>query len=75
MDGFASAFAPGVSAPSSDGFTPAEIGAALREAARRPTMTSFDVVELNPLYDVDHRTAKLAASMIMSVLAGLADRM
>lgn len=75
MDGFASAFAPGVSAPSSDGFTPAEIGAALREAARRPTMRSFDVVELNPLYDVDHRTAKLAASMIMSVLAGLADRM
>jgi formiminoglutamase len=74
MDGFSSAYAPGVSAPSADGFTPSEIGAALREAARMPSMTSFDVVELNPLYDVDERTAKLAATMIMNVLAGLADR-
>ncbi|RPI67690.1 MAG: hypothetical protein EHM43_06865 [Ignavibacteriae bacterium] len=74
MDGFASAYAPGVSAPSADGFTPSEIGVCLREAARRPSMTSFDVVELNPSYDVDGRTAKLAAAMIMQVLAGLADR-
>ncbi len=74
LDGFSSAYAPGVSAPSADGFTPAEIASCLREAARRPSLTSFDVVELNPFFDVDGRTAKLAATMIMHVLCGLADR-
>ena len=74
MDGFASAYAPGVSAPSADGFSPAEIGPALRMAARDERFSAFDVVELSPPFDVDNRTAKLAATMIMQVLAGLADR-
>lgn len=73
MDGFASAFAPGVSAPSPDGFYPSEIGPRLRESART-TMNSFDVVEVCPPLDTDNRTAKLGASMIMHVLAGIADR-
>ncbi len=74
MDGFASAFAPGVSAPSTDGFTPWEIGPALRCAARDHRFQAFDVVEVSPQWDADGRTAKLAASMIMQVLAGIADR-
>lgn len=74
MDCFASAFAPGVSAPSPDGFTPWEIAPCLRQTAQSPSLTSFDVVELNPQYDVDGRTARLAATMIMSVLSGLAER-
>ena len=74
LDGFASAFAPGVSAPSADGFTPWDIGPALRSMAARPQFTAFDVVELNPAFDVDGRTAKLAAAMIMEVIAGVASR-
>lgn len=74
MDGFASAFAPGVSAPSTDGFAPWEIGPCLRDAARHAAFRAFDVVETSPPYDVDGRTAKLAAAMIMQVLAGVADR-
>ena len=74
MDGFASAFAPGVSAPSTDGFTPWEIGPALRTAAADARFSAFDVVEVSPLWDQDGRTAKLAAAMIMQVLAGIADR-
>jgi arginase family enzyme len=42
--------------------------------AARPQFTAFDVVELNPVYDVDGRTAKLAAAMIMEVIAGVASR-
>ena len=74
MDAFASAFAPGVSAPSADGFAPWEIGPALRRSARDPRFSAFDVVEVSPPWDADGRTAKLAASMIMQVLAGIADR-
>lgn len=74
LDGFASAFAPGVSAPSADGFAPWEVGPALRSLAARQQFSAFDVVEMNPTFDVDGRTAKLAATMIMDVLAGVASR-
>ena len=73
-DGFASAFAPGVSAPSADGFSAAEIGPQIRAAARTSNCIAFDVVEVSPPFDIDGRTAKLAASMIMQFLAGLADK-
>ena len=69
MDAFASAYAPGVSAPAADGFTPAEIAACLRHAARSGSLAAFDVVECNPRYDVDGRTAKLAATMIWEVMS------
>ncbi|MBC8124989.1 MAG: formimidoylglutamase [Candidatus Kapabacteria bacterium] len=72
MDAFASAFAPGVSAPAADGFTPYEVASCLRAAASSGSMAAFDIVEMNPRFDVDGRTAKLAATMISEVLAGLA---
>lgn len=68
LDAFSSAYAPGVSAPAVDGFTPAEITPCLRFAAQSGSLAAFDVVELNPRYDVDGRTAKLAALMIAEVL-------
>jgi len=71
MDAFASAYAPGVSAPAVDGFSPAEIATCLRYAARTGSLAAFDVVELNPRYDVDGRTAKLAALMIAEVITEL----
>lgn len=75
MDAFASAFAPGVSAPAADGFAPHEVGYCLRLAGRNATVRVFDVVEMNPSFDIDNRTAKLAATMIMEILAGMADRL
>lgn len=75
MDAFASAYAPGVSAPSADGFVPHEIATCLRIAGSEPTLRAFDVVEVNPVYDVDGRTSKLAATMIMHLLSGIAQRL
>ncbi len=75
MDAFASAYAPGVSAPSADGFVPHEIATCLRMAGAEPTLRAFDVVEVNPVYDVDGRTSKLAATMIMHLLSGIAQRL
>lgn len=72
MDSIASAFAPGVSAPAGDGFAPADVAEIVRSAASSGILKAFDVVEVNPLYDVDGRTAKIAALMISNVLSGLA---
>lgn len=75
MDAFASAYAPGVSAPAADGFVPHEVAYCLRLIGRNATLKALDVVEMNPAFDVDGRTAKLAATMIMEVLAGVAERL
>jgi len=75
MDAFASAYAPGVSAPSADGFMPHEIASCIRIAGADPSLKAFDVVEVNPEFDVDNRTSKLAASMIMHLLSGIAQRL
>lgn len=72
MDAFASAYAPGVSAPAADGFAPHEISSILFQSARSGALAALDVVECNPRFDVDGRTAKLAAAMIWNVFLGLA---
>lgn len=72
IDAFASAYAPGVSAPAADGFTPAEVRPCIKRAAASGALAVFDVVEVNPRYDLDGRTAKLAAQLIADVLEGLA---
>jgi len=72
MDAFASAYAPGVSAPAADGFTPADLRPCLRHAAASGSLIALDLVEVNPTYDLDGRTAKLAAQLICDVIDGLA---
>lgn len=74
MDAVEQASAPGVSAPAADGLTPALWLKAAYEAGRCPHTTSVDLVEVNPIYDIDHRTARLAALTIWQVLRGLAER-
>ncbi len=74
LDVFAAAYAPGVSAPGSLGFT-AEEGYALALAAgRHPKVKLFELMELNPRYDVDERTARLAATLVAAFVSGLAQR-
>ena len=64
IDGIASCYAPGVSAPSVDGFSPSEIFSFAKAAASNPKCRLIDIVELNPKYDVDNHTAKLSASIV-----------
>lgn len=68
LDGFAAHYAPGVSAPSPFGFSPLfaqKVIQVLRESGK---LLSCDLVELNPKYDIDGRTAKLAAGLITSLI-------
>jgi formiminoglutamase len=74
LDAVQAANAPGVSAPCPDGLTPAELLDCARLAGRDPRVRILDAMELSPPYDVDGRTARLAAAAVWSFLAGVAER-
>lgn len=65
MDCLPAGYAPGVSAPGPDGLVPSEISE-LINAIPRDKLVSMDVVEVNPKFDIDGRTSRLAASLISS---------
>ncbi|VUD51775.1 Formimidoylglutamase [Thalassocella blandensis] len=69
LDVFSSAFAPGVSAPAAVGIHPMQallwlknIVALCREMSVTPVLC--DIAEMNPAFDKDNQTAKLAARII-----------
>ena len=68
LDGFSSAFAPGVSAPSPMGFDPEVAFKVFDLVAKSKKLISLDVVELNPAYHQDLATARLAARCVEYIL-------
>jgi len=74
MDAVSQSDAPGVSAPNSAGMS-LEFWLQLAfEFGRHPGVASFDLCEVNPLYDIDNQTVRLAARTIWSFLLGVALR-
>lgn len=71
LDGFSSAFAPGVSAPSPVGFNPEIAFRAFKLIASSKKLISLDIVELNPNFDQDQATARLAARCTAYILESL----
>ncbi len=69
LDGFSSAYAPGVSAPSPYGFSPAFVVAVLNYLLASGKVISVDLAEMNPVFDVDGSTARLAAGLVDRVVA------
>lgn len=74
LDAVDQASAPGVSAPAVAGLSPHIWLYAAYQAGRCSTVRSIDLVELCPKFDVDSRTARLAARTIWEFLRGLAAR-
>jgi formiminoglutamase len=74
IDAVDQAQAPGVSAPATGGLTTELWLAAAYRAGLSPRVTSCDLVELNPNYDRDGQTARLAALTVWQVMRGLAAR-
>jgi formiminoglutamase len=68
LDVFASAYAPGVSAPQALGITPWQAIFILRKLASSGKIISYDIAELSPRHDVDARTAKLAANLVYEII-------
>jgi formiminoglutamase len=65
---------PGVSAPNSLGLSGAEVERWARNVGRCAGVRSFDLVEINPHFDIDDRSARWAAVVVWHFLAGLASR-
>lgn len=68
MDVFSAALAPGVSAVQPLGLLPWHVISLLRQLAMSGKVVSYDLAELSPRYDIDHRTAKLAANLIYEIV-------
>ena len=66
LDGFSSAYAPGVSAPSPLGFAPDFALKVLNHLLESKKVVALDVAEMNPVFDRDRSTAQLAARIIDS---------
>ena len=64
LDGFSSAFAPGVSAPSSLGYSPSFVYQVITFLFQSKKVISCDIAELNPDFDIDNSTSKLAAKLL-----------
>ena len=63
------AVAPGVSAAGIGGLSAREMIALVRTIAADPRLVGADIMELSPPYDVDARTAKLAARLLLELAA------
>jgi len=72
LDVFPAAAAPGVSAPAALGVEPALVERLVDVAVGSGKLRIADVAELNPKFDIDSRTARLAARLIARVAEGLA---
>ncbi len=68
LDVFAASDAPGVSAPQVLGLTPWQVIPLLRELANSGKVISYDLAEFAPNYDIDNRTARLAANLIFEIV-------
>lgn len=68
LDGFADCFAPGVSAPSPLGFDVDFSLACVKYLLSSDKVISVDLAELNPAFDIDSRTSKLAASLAYHII-------
>lgn len=67
LDGISSAYAPGVSAPSPMGIDPQWLYNILNTIFKSGKVLSCDIAEMNPQYDRDNQTAKLAAELITRI--------
>ncbi|MGF6907726.1 formimidoylglutamase [Fusobacterium sp. PH5-44] len=71
MDVFNASDAPGVSAPTIMGLNPKKGKRILREIMKTGKVECLDFAEVNPKYDIDNRTAKLAATLIYDVMCNM----
>lgn len=72
LDVVRAADAPGVSAPNPCGMTAEELCRIAAVAGGEPRTRVVEISEVNPAFDVDGRTARLAAAAIYHYLAALA---
>ncbi|HEX8359138.1 MAG TPA: agmatinase family protein [Longimicrobium sp.] len=71
MDAADAAVAPGVSAPGIGGLSAREMIGIVRTLATDPRLVAADIMETSPPHDQDARTAKLAARLLLELMAAM----
>lgn len=74
MDVVTAAAAPGVSAVNPVGMSPGCVEKWAFAAGRDERVRYIDLMEFNPVFDEDGRTARLAARLFLSIISGVAGR-
>jgi arginase family enzyme len=74
IDAVRASEAPGVSAPLPDGISGRELLEIATALGRCPKTVALDVVEVNPRFDRDNATARLAAHAIVRFIEGVRER-
>ncbi len=74
LDVLDAAHASGVSALNPAGWSVREAEAWVRLCGETKAVRCFDLMELNPVHDLDGRTARIAAHLFLTFLAGFARR-
>ncbi len=75
LDAFSSAYAPGVSALAYNGIVPDQLFFTIYDILLDlPNLRSVDLAELNPHFDIDSRTGKLAADLLFKLVNKLASK-
>ncbi|MCB4203518.1 formimidoylglutamase [Deferribacterales bacterium Es71-Z0220] len=67
MDVFSQAYACGVSAPNPFGICPDDFEFYAKEIFWSGKVTAFDIAEVNPAFDFDNQTSRLAAGIVFKV--------
>lgn len=68
LDALSQAHAPGVSAPAAEGFSATDLFGFIEECALERKVCSLGVYELNPHFDRDSQTARLATGAVFKFL-------
>lgn len=71
LDVIQQAFAPGVSSPAAGGISPDLLFRLAKRCGSSTHCQSFDICEMNPTYDQDNATARVAAVLVWNILAGI----
>ena len=74
LDGLDQSVAPGVSAPNPMGLGLLPATRLAEAAGQHPNVLHFDLMELNPSYDRDGATARVAALLLLHFVAGVQRR-
>lgn len=69
LDAVDGAFAPGVSAPAVLGLAPQQIAQLIRIIIATKKVITCDIAEMNPAFDQDGRTARLAANLVFRIMS------
>ncbi len=74
IDGLCPSIAPGTGSPTVDGLLYHEVRALVQGVAARSNVVGFDIVEVNPMVDLNGQTSLLATTLILEFLGAVFDK-